>query len=79
MVTRGKDIPYGLPVLGSRVAGPVVTTRGFLVLRLHRVSELMTKYLSVSIALPGPIILSQYPWTWSSAEYFPAACESPEK
>ena len=59
IVTTGKLEPYGLPVSGFTVAGPVVPTRGLLTLRLTSVSALTTKYRSVSIALPGPMIASQ--------------------
>jgi hypothetical protein len=59
MATIGNERPYGWPVEGSIVAGPVVTTFGSLALRLTSVSEEKMKYLSVSSGLPGPMILSQ--------------------
>ena len=40
---------------------------------------LITKYLSVSIALPAPMIASQYPGAASSVLYLPAACDVPVK
>ena len=52
-------MPWGLPVSGLMLAGPVVMVLGSLVLRLASVSAETTKYLSVSIALPGPMIASQ--------------------
>jgi hypothetical protein len=70
-------MPYGLPVSGLMLAGPVVVTFGSLVLRLTSASALMTKYLSVSIGLPAPMIGSQYPDAASVALYLPAACELP--
>ncbi len=57
--TTGKLEPYGLPVSGFTVAGPVVPTSGLFTFKLASVSALTTKYLSVSIALPGPMIASQ--------------------
>ena len=42
--------------LARTLERPVVTTFGSLLLRLAKVSALTTKYLSVSIALPGPIM-----------------------
>ncbi len=44
---------------GSIEAGPVVTTFGVPTLMLTSVSDDTTKYLSVSMALPGPMIGSQ--------------------
>ena len=43
-----------------------------------RTLEQMTKYLSVSNALPGPMVLSHQPGLPVSA-LMPAACASPEK
>ncbi len=57
--TTGNVIAYGLPVSGSTLAGPVVATFGSLVFRLASASALTTKYLSVSIGLPAPMIGSQ--------------------
>jgi hypothetical protein len=57
--TTGKLDPYGFPVSGLIVAGPVVPTIALFTLRLASVSALTTKYRSVSIALPGPMIASQ--------------------
>src|SRR5882724_91033 len=68
-------MPYGLPVSGLTLAGPVVVTFGSFVLRLTSASALITKYLSVSIGLPAPMIGSQYPDAASVALYLPAACE----
>ena len=64
MVTKGKLMPYGLPVLGSIEAGPVEP--------LQPPNTLLqtTKYLSVSIPLPGPTRLVHQPPT-------PETCESP--
>ncbi len=55
IVITGNDIAYGQPVSGLIDAGPVVPR--------HPPSTLeqMTKYLSVSNALPGPIMLSHQP------------------
>ena len=61
------------------LAGPVVVTLGSLVLRLVSASALMTKYLSVSIGRPAPMIGSQYPGAASPGWYLPAACDVPEK
>ena len=79
MEMTGNEEPYGFPVSGLIVAGPVVPTCGFFTFRLASVSALTTKYLSVSMALPGPMIASQYPAAFSSGLYRPAACEVPEK
>ena len=51
-------MPQGLPVSGLIVAGPVVTVPPAM-FRFTSVSEERTKYRSVSIALPGPMIASQ--------------------
>jgi len=48
-----------LPVSGLIDAGPVVVVFGSLVLTLVSASALMTKYLSVSIGRPEPMIGSQ--------------------
>jgi hypothetical protein len=48
-----------LPVSGSIDAGPVVVTLGSVVLRFASASALMTKYLSVSMGRPLPMIGSQ--------------------
>ena len=78
MVTIGNDIPYGLPVSGLMEAGPVVTAVGSFTFRFTSVSALTTKNRSVSIALPEPMIASQYPGAGSVGAYRPAACEVPE-
>jgi hypothetical protein len=46
-------------VSGLTEAGPVVVTLGSAGLRLTSVSLENTKYLLVSIALPGPMMASQ--------------------
>src|ERR1035437_4339515 len=55
MVITGNDMAYGQPVAGLREKGPVVPR--------HPPSTLeqITKYLLVSNALPGPIMLSHQP------------------
>ena len=65
IVTWGNDIAHGHPVSGLIEPGPVVPR--------HPPSTLeqMTKYLSVSKALPGPIMEDHHPPS-------PAACASPE-
>ena len=70
MIT-GNDIAYGQPVAGLTEDGPVVPR--------HPPSTLeqMTKYFSVSNALPGPIMLSHQPGLPLSG-LMPAACASPE-
>src|SRR5579884_4015568 len=72
IVIGGSDIAYGQPVSGSIEPGPVVPR--------HPPSTLeqITKYLSVSNALPGPIIGSHQPSCPVSLSV-PAACASPEK
>src|SRR5882724_12715679 len=69
-VITGKDMAYGQPVAGLTEAGPVVPR--------HPPSTLLqiTKYLLVSNALPGPIMLSHQPGLPVSGE-MPAACASP--
>ncbi|WP_432443496.1 hypothetical protein [Rhizobium laguerreae] len=59
IVMIGKSMPHGFPVLGLIVAGPVVITFGSLAPRLTGVSTDTTKYLSVSMGLPDPMIASQ--------------------
>src|SRR3990170_679454 len=71
-VMIGKERAYGFPVAGWMEEGPVLPWHP------PRTFEQITKNLSVSNALPGPIVLSHQPGLRSSAEYFPAACESPE-
>ena len=65
-VICGNDMAHGHPVSGLIEPGPVVPR--------HPPSTLeqMTKYLSVSKALPGPIMFDHHPPS-------PAACASPEK
>jgi len=53
--------------------GPVVP------LQPPRKLEQITKYLSVSMPLPGPIMASHQPGFASSGECLPAACASPER
>ena len=55
MVTTGNKGPYGWPVAGFTDAGPVVPRQPPSTLAQR------TKYLSVSKALPGPIMLSHHP------------------
>ena len=71
MVITGNDIAYGQPVAGLIDAGPVVPRQPPSTLAQ------ITKYRSVSNALPGPIMLSHQPGlpSW----LMPAACASPEK
>ena len=71
MVITGNDMAYGQPVAGLREEGPVVPR--------HPPSTLeqITKYLLVSNALPGPIMLSHQPGLPVSA-LMPAAWASPE-
>jgi hypothetical protein len=71
MVITGNDMAYGRPVAGLMEEGPVVPR--------HPPSTLLqiTKYLLVSNALPGPIMLSHQPGlpvSW----LMPAAWASPE-
>ena len=61
IVTTGKFIAKGRPVEGSTVAGPVVWVRGSRAVRFTGVSDATTKYRSVSIALPEPMIASHQP------------------
>src|ERR1035441_9962523 len=72
MVITGNDMAYGQPVAGLSDEGPVVPR--------HPPSTLeqITKYLLVSNALPGPIMLSHQPGLPVSA-LMPAAWASPEK
>ena len=72
MVITGNDIPYGHPVAGLIDEGPVVPRQPPSTL------EQITKYLLVSNALPGPIMLSHHPG-WPVSGLIPAACASPEK
>jgi hypothetical protein len=71
MVITGNDIAYGQPVAELIEAGPVLPR--------HPPStfEQITKYLLVSNALPGPIMLSHQPGLPVSG-LTPAACASPE-
>src|SRR5438067_13409819 len=72
MVMAGNDIAYGQPVSGLIELGPVVPRQPPSTLMQ------MTKYLSVSNALPGPIILSHQPGL-PSLRLMKAAWASPEK
>ncbi len=71
-VIIGKERPYSFPVAGLIEDGPVLPWHP------PTTFEQMTKYFSVSNALPGPMVLSHQPGCLSSSAYFPAACESPE-
>src|SRR5579871_5054327 len=71
IVITGNDMAYGQPVAGFTDAGPVVPRHP------PKTLEQITKYLFVSNALPGPIMLSHQPGlpvSW----LMPAACASPE-
>src|SRR2546427_12098279 len=71
VVITGNFSAYGQPVAGSIEEGPVVPRHP------PRTFEHSTKYLSVSNAFPGPIMLSHHPGlpvSWLT----PAACASPE-
>src|SRR3954451_6688941 len=72
MVITGNDMAYGQPVAGLIDAGPVVPRQPPSTLLQS------TKYLFVSNALPGPIMLSHQPGLPLSG-LIPAACASPEK
>ena len=52
-------MPQGRPVSGLMLAGPVVTVLASGTLTFTSVSAETTKYFSVSIALPGPMMASQ--------------------
>src|SRR5208283_4994123 len=70
-VITGNDMAYGQPVAGFTDAGPVVPRHP------PRTFEQIMKYLLVSNALPGPIMLSHQPglpFSW----LMPAAWASPE-
>src|SRR6266481_5922740 len=71
IVITGNDMAYGAPVAGLIDDGPVVPWHP------PRTLEQTMKYLSVSNALPGPIMLSHQPGLPDS-ELIPAACASPE-
>ena len=73
IVMMGKSVPYGRPVAGFSEAGPVEPLQPPITL------EQMTKYLSVSSALPGPIIMSHQPARRSLALWRPATCASPDR
>ena len=62
----GKLLPYTLPVSGLIEVGPVEPEQP------PRLFEQTTKYLLVSIALSGPIILSHQP-KFAPSESIPAA------
>src|SRR5437762_5233477 len=72
VVITGNFSAYGQPVAGLIEDGPVVPRHP------PRTFEHSTKYLSVSKALPGPIMLSHHPGLPPSW-LIPAACASPEK
>ncbi|MNH30592.1 hypothetical protein D3C79_908960 [compost metagenome] len=54
-VSTGKSAPYGLPVAGLTLLGPVLP------LQPPRLFRLTTKKRLVSIGLPGPMQLSHQP------------------
>ncbi len=70
MVMTGKSTPQGLPVSGLMLAGPIVP--------MHPPKTLvqMMKYRSVSIGLPGPIIVVHQPGL-PDMGFVPAANWSP--
>ena len=72
IVITGNPRPCGWPVAGSTEDGPVVP------LQPPRTFEQITKYRSVSNALPGPIMESHHPGRPSPA-WDPAAWASPER
>ena len=72
MVIIGKVVPCGRPVAGSTDAGPVDP------LQPPSTFAPMTKYLSVSSALPGPMSMSHQPARLSVLRWKPATCASPE-
>src|SRR3984957_11112903 len=72
MVTGGNDIAYGQPVSGLTEPGPEVPRQP------PRMLEQITKNLSVSNPLPGPIMLSHHPAAPVILSV-PAACASPLK
>src|SRR5579871_4785221 len=71
IVITGNDMAYGHPVAGLMDDGPVVPRQP------PRTLEQITKYLFVSNALPGPIMLSHQPG-FPVSGLMPAACASPE-
>src|ERR1700686_4563942 len=72
IVITGNVIAYGQPVAGLIEPGPVVPRQPPSTL------EQITKYLLVSKALAGPIMLSHQPGLPDSG-LIPAACASPVK
>ena len=73
MVIMGKSVPYGAPVAGSSLDGPVEPLQPPMTLLQ------MTKYRSVSSPLPGPMSMSHQPGRLSLALCRPATCASPER
>ena len=71
MVNTGKLNPYGVPVSGLMLDGPVVP------LQPPKIFVHTTKYLFVSNALFGPIIVSHQPGFLSFSLWYPAAWASP--
>ncbi len=71
IVITGNDMAYGRPVAGFTDPGPVVPRHP------PRTFEQIMKYLLVSNALPGPIMLSHQPGLPFSG-LMPAAWASPE-
>ena len=69
VVIVGKSSPYGLPVRGLRVLGPVVPRQP------PRTFGQMTNCLRVSMGFPGPTATSHQPG--SSFGSCRATCESP--
>ena len=61
VVIGGKSAPYGRPVAGFVLLGPVVPRQP------PRMFGQITKYLSVSIALPGPTTTSHQPGSSSAS------------
>src|SRR5512136_3183430 len=73
IVTTGKLSPNGLPVCGLIDIGPVDPLQPPMTL------EQITKNLSVSNALPGPMQSSHQPGASSSGELRPAAWALPDR
>ena len=71
IVMIGKSRPYGLPVAGLISDGPVVPEQ------LPMTFEQITKYLSVSMGLPGPTMMSHQPGLRSPGALKPATWALP--
>jgi len=65
-VTTGNVAPYGTPVAGSMLIGPVEPKHE------PRLFTPITKNLSVSSGLPGPTMLSHQPTSFGLSAYTPA-------